>query len=116
MAEEIENRPFAIVALSKNGDYYAVKAKSIYLSDSKERFLDAEKVDVVGNKVVTDWLRIRQCLRWFQIHPLHILKPTYMILPEVISAQVSQRVNSVQSVYLIMWRLQSGVVQLSMKS
>ena len=52
MAEEIENRPFAIVALSKNGDYYAVKAKSIYLSDS--RFLDAEKVDVVGNNVVTD--------------------------------------------------------------
>ena len=52
MAEEIENRPFAIVALSKNGDYYAVKAKSIYLSNS--RFLDAEKVDVVGNNVVTD--------------------------------------------------------------
>lgn len=49
--EETENRPFAIVVKSKDGNYYAVKAEIV--TDSPN-WLNAVKVEVIGNKVVLD--------------------------------------------------------------
>ena len=50
-AEEIDNKPFAIVAKSTDGNFYAVKAEIIQGSPN---FFNAVKVEVIGNKVVLD--------------------------------------------------------------
>ena len=51
--EEIENRPFAMVAQSNSdGCFYAVKAERVY--ENKVAYLMAERISIVRNRAVAN--------------------------------------------------------------